>query len=939
MKEKTTIPKRVKGTVLFTVVAVMMVLIVFMTATLALATTANKRAYTNYQQEQLEYNARAVLEAVEKQIDADTTGTGICKDIVSGGTGTIPVSVKLNSESTAYHTVDVNYSKTPQTRWVYELGAWHECEIYRLSVTESSATTSASATCESYIAIQTVSHDADPEEHNDASQPNGAFVSLGDTAGTEIGTHGYTTGGTYLGIGRDSFSYTMSSGGDMTIDAPFYVNGDLLAPTFFTMHFTKPDDFLVVMGDYSSSNTMRTSFVGYSGTDKYDTTPYIYVDGDFSCKTSIDLGEEGHAINFYAGTMHICDNGTPKIYGDIYLMDLGGSSVFGNSGTDTKLYKWTKGNLSRTDEKGTFNTQYGNVYSMGSVQYDGKDQYVGGNVQAKGDLLVTCNPLTVDGDIYVGGTLNVTGNLVCHGNIYAGDIQNSGSITCDGTISSVNATNTGNLNGKTRTEIAGIESTTTSVTVSKGSMYFTALNSDSGSVLYRVTTDGNKYKLEVRGRQHINGTFKDLDGGNPWWNGAYNTLSEGTFDTSVPVETYLEANDEYYRAVKYGSEAAPYDVNITSTLIYCDLDSVVGREVYPSAYTREQLKDNKLEQPKPADYTSVYPTDLRDDRETSSDPDDPPKGIKNQNLFKANQYQVTIYAPGGSASTRYTSVNGVKNADNALASDGLEAGGYYQVKNSCVLTGTYYKNIYIDGSEGKLTVFLDNFHLNGNNGTSIIVDDTHNVTLVVVGGINPSNEWDIQGVELGSPGNGSAIITKSYMDLIKGAGGWNKTDNLKEVMGGMKNDFRVKQYQEESDPEYPNVTIYSDHDSVLSANIGSLITGMVMAPALTFKSNKGTDMNKTLEYELPSGQVVKYGADRSINYAGVSGTKGIGLIGKLVAGSIQINSDGDWGMIYVTTPPPDPDDPGEGEEMSASDETHGSASEITLIRRVYGNSY
>ena len=46
MKEKARLTK-VKGTVLFTVVSVMMVLIVFLMGTLALAATANNRANRN----------------------------------------------------------------------------------------------------------------------------------------------------------------------------------------------------------------------------------------------------------------------------------------------------------------------------------------------------------------------------------------------------------------------------------------------------------------------------------------------------------------------------------------------------------------------------------------------------------------------------------------------------------------------------------------------------------------------------------------------------------------------------------------------------------------------------------------------------------------------------------------------------------------------------
>ena len=69
MKEK---PKRLKGTVLFTVVSVMMVMVVFLLGTLALAATASNRAYSNYQKEQTEYTSRAVLDSVVQAIQDDS---------------------------------------------------------------------------------------------------------------------------------------------------------------------------------------------------------------------------------------------------------------------------------------------------------------------------------------------------------------------------------------------------------------------------------------------------------------------------------------------------------------------------------------------------------------------------------------------------------------------------------------------------------------------------------------------------------------------------------------------------------------------------------------------------------------------------------------------------------------------------------------------------
>ena len=64
MKERTNpksvAPRKVKGTVLFTVVCVMMVLIVFLIGTLALAGTASMRASNTYSSTQTQATARAV---------------------------------------------------------------------------------------------------------------------------------------------------------------------------------------------------------------------------------------------------------------------------------------------------------------------------------------------------------------------------------------------------------------------------------------------------------------------------------------------------------------------------------------------------------------------------------------------------------------------------------------------------------------------------------------------------------------------------------------------------------------------------------------------------------------------------------------------------------------------------------------------------------------
>jgi hypothetical protein len=258
--------------------------------------------------------------------------------------------------------------------------------------------------------------------------------------------------------------------------------------------------------------------------------------------------------------MHIFDNGTPKIYGDIYLMDAGEESVFGNSGTDTKLYKWTKGNITRTDAKGSFNTQYGNVFSMGSVKYDGKDQYVGGNVQVKGDLIVSCNPLTVDGDIYVDGALKVTGNLKCTGNIYAGVLNNTGSIEC-ASISAVETPSTGNLNGKTCAKIEGASMTSSTVTKEVSYEGYKGASAPQYKLYTKAERNwyaDNAFVLEARYTEHVKNTAtgeeKTNDVGEDW--GGYKEVigssgAQATYDSSFYASAYdyLMATSTLYQGL------------------------------------------------------------------------------------------------------------------------------------------------------------------------------------------------------------------------------------------------------------------------------------------------------------------------------------------------------------------------------------------------------
>ncbi|MDE6777407.1 MAG: hypothetical protein K2J25_05640 [Oscillospiraceae bacterium] len=899
MMKKKAIPKKLKGTVLFTVVSVMMVLIVFLVATLALASTASKRAYTNYQQEQAEYTARAVIEAVTREIEADVNSLFIRADIVNyndtpGDTDTI--NVQIDDGAGSVETYPVTIVNTGEQRAIYDASSgWQNLDVYRLSVTVDSATTTAEATYETFIGLKKIISPGTQNNQNSGGD-GGAFVSLGDTGGTEIATHGYTTGGTYLGIGVTGYDYHMSAGGDITIDAPFYVNGNLHSPTQFIMHFTKPNDFMVVRGDFSAQNdNIQTSFAGYTdatttGGSTYENTPYIYVEGKLSAPGSkFKFGESAHAVNLYCGSLEVGQNGF-EMWGDIYLMDEGVESVLKSSGASTKLYKWSGATFTRDEG---YDTQYGNIYSMGSLKVeDNNGLIVDGNVQINEDL--TVSNLTVTGDVVVNGTLTVTGTL------------NANSVIATNVIGgTINATN----GVKAVTSTVPFTAIDTSALTSKGDRsiktWYTDVWIDPNGE--NQWADGKGYmKVNYIKHTEIDGVAQPDETVN---NQDIVAWTEGLDPTAFPSFAAYAAtvNDIANDIQTYTS-----DITAKTEIIPLgyDLSGIYGREIYPSGYTKTKLNEvdpvtnkSKIENPQASNYESMYPISVNNLDTTIYD----------------GGYKVPVYGNGSLTYSSLTGTYGIEELDPPDVNGNKK--NYYTVTANCVLNGYFEKNVYIDGSAGDITVVLDNVSFSGNTGASIIVNDTNNVTLFIVGTLT-----------LGASGQGTSIITTDYLDLFKGLGNWSYTDNLKGVMGSLQNDVQIEQVQQVGNDKYPNVTIHSDDNATLSVPENGLVVGLVRAPKLIYNSGQARDCNKTIAYELPTGEIINYGANRSIN---VTGTQAVGLIGQLIAGKIQLSSNGNWGMLYIT----DPTTNQNNQQNQQQQQQNTPATESIQYTMLYGNMY
>ncbi len=879
MREKTTNPKRVKGTVLFTVVAVMMVLTVFLAATLALATTANRRAYTNYQQEQSEYTARAVLEAVTQQVqtDAAADGSGICTqicDVLPNTSTSIPVTIDDGTTSETHEVIVTNTNST-QSMYDATLGAFRDYPVYQLSVTVDSATTNASATYETYLALEVTSDTPTPPTTppTPSGGGGGAFVSLGGVSARPVGTHGYTTGGSYIGIGgpgplgpitdpNDKTNAVLLAAADkQTIDAPLYINNNASVTNDFYIHFTKPDDFMVVTGDlYVTNPKFHTDFTGYIDTGAtYENTPYIYIGGALRIQQEMVVGDDTHPVNMYVGNMQYVGKKGLDLHGDLYLMDEDATS---NLNVDESpgyyLHEWVGATLNRAEG---YSTRYGNIYAMGSVSVTGTNNtmFVDGNVQINKDL--TVSKLKVTGDVIVNGTLTVTNSLEVGEKVIAGTIVGGDKIH--------NATSVSAVTGGTTT----IDASTLPAQPTHN--YKTWYE----NVVYDKSSDeqfgwGNVwFKARYELHQVIDGVeqpvktvpneweFEDII---PYQSGV-NTAGAANIDeyagaTNAKAKALLENVGEANASVE--DRAAGYDF---SNSIYFD------RDVYPQNYTREKLNDSdpavgKIEQPQPANYESMYPVSI-----TALD----------SSLFDGGAYQVPIYGANGNA-TYPTVING----GDALPLSDLETSDYYKITSSCVLTGSIDKNVYVDSSSGSVTVIIDKTWFEyGDNGTSgLIIDDTSNVTIFVVG----NNTFN----------NGAGIITKDYLELIWNASPVDLSARRRYVFGEMQQDITIAQEQTPGSPTYPNVVIYSDDGANLAVNDGGVVTAMVRAPKLKFSPRQGSSASRTIHYVLPTGETVDYGYNCEIS----SCNNCIGVIGQLIAGEIDFGDSGNWGMLYITEP-------------------------------------
>lgn len=442
MKEKAS-PKRLKGTVLFTVVSVMMVLIVFLMGTLALAATASNRAASNYQKAQTEATARTVIDSVVQAVNdnADIRATVAAL----GDNASVDVTVK-GSDGIDVDATITNVG-TPQPMFDEGEQEWHDGKLFQVTTTVGK--TKAETTYSAYFSAvipQTLA----------PSAGGGAFVSLGDMDGQEIATGGYITGGTYINInGPISETINFNANGQTIIDAPFYLNGNMNKSNKIYFHYRMPGDFFVVTGDFNEiqANGLATDYEGFTGAiTSYDDIPYFYVGKKLRLHSkNVNFGRyNGNPndptnipFNIFCGALELTDDigndGSFQMYGDLYCFEetdptdpTAGKSIIRNTNYATELYKWAGSTLKNRNG----NNAMGNWYSAGDVTIDCNNSVtfrIDGDLRVEGNVEIeNKSGVNASGDVVSGKTLKIGTNatLECK-NVCTDTLVVNGTLKCD----------------------------------------------------------------------------------------------------------------------------------------------------------------------------------------------------------------------------------------------------------------------------------------------------------------------------------------------------------------------------------------------------------------------------------------------------------------------------------------------------------------------------
>lgn len=465
--------RNLQGTVLFTTVFVMALLILFLVGTLTLASASNNRAHKSYSTSQASYTARATIENFTKAmvrepgvaaavyrlsetpgsviypsvvIDDPTIGSIGCYDTAGNwNEGVISVEsvdgedfVYMDNEGHVYGDVNMDTSKASWVKLArvkisttVRVGREEETVVAYLNKLDDK-TKNFTSSAPQVKGIQLVGNQRFPTGQN---VTGGLGVALGDVTGEQVNAirNPMDIDTTLTFVNSDLVWKTTGAVINVLKPDLHDANGNPIAPTL-------PYSQTVVNGNLCVSNNEFVN-INYEMPSNYNSgdwtnkqVPYVYVDGALVGESSFhinDKGKNGAPFNLFAGTLDLEGVAFEMQSTNLYLMD--------KYVDDTKTYSVYKDyNFDSSSGSGTPKTVIKGDNKLG-MSVDGKlgkwaysvangtntsSFDVGGNIYCKGNL--TIGQVSVAGDVRVEGDLNIsqTGNFQVNGRLIVGGTIN-----------------------------------------------------------------------------------------------------------------------------------------------------------------------------------------------------------------------------------------------------------------------------------------------------------------------------------------------------------------------------------------------------------------------------------------------------------------------------------------------------------------------------------
>jgi len=479
---KTEKKKTLCGSALFTVVAVMAILILFLTGTLMLATASNRRAHKSYSVSQASYTARSAIRSFKAALEDPTNGPGIQAALYSldpnDPTDILEPQILMGDNSMGrigYWGDDgvwrENCIKIEPVRervdWVYndEDDKWVPYNV--VLVTSTCRLGREEETVHAYI-----SRNTEPETH-DAPVSDSEVKGLQEAGGNNFMNGGDIYGGLGIGLADDPSDglgkYELNNKFETHTTLNFINANVYMETSSFKINveksITTPVSGNVIMGYLAVKNdsfiTLKNSYEMTKNFRQKD-IPYLYVDKVMYEKEATEspfvAPEDGmdstkfQPFNMYVGTLYY--PGQFKAKADLYLMDEPSSEMYdapnaamlsGGSNENTKLKKGES--YFGCDVNGNTSTTGGNskqLYKWASSTFTRKDSYdlFGGNIICNGNFHmgagVIHGDVRVQGDFYLEDVASDSDIKKIEGNlIVAGTIHNNAHYTVDSVVDGI----------------------------------------------------------------------------------------------------------------------------------------------------------------------------------------------------------------------------------------------------------------------------------------------------------------------------------------------------------------------------------------------------------------------------------------------------------------------------------------------------------------------